>query len=160
MRIIFVTGPAFSGKSIYIRKAFPNAVKVNISTYNKIAYAAETNEQLEEIAKNAQLYCMEELRCRILAAKEDDVIILEHQLLKKEGRAEFLKLIRSVTDTPVECIVMVPDEETVKKMVGFEQTLVNFHAYEKGKLEVPTTDEGFASVTVIRPEFNEEDFRR
>ena len=159
MRILFVIGPAFSGKSVFIRREFPDAVKVNISNYNKIAYAAETNEELEEIAKNAQLYCMEELRRRILAAKEDDVIILEHQLLKKEGRAAWIALVRSVTDTPIECIVMAPTEETVRKMVSFEETLVRFHAYEKGKLELPDLDEGFSSITYLRPEFNEEDFK-
>ena len=94
MRILFVIGPAYSGKSIYIRKEYPNAVVVNISNYNKYAKAAESNEELETIARNAMLYCTEELRHRILAAKEDDIIILENHLLKKKRRVFYLEILR------------------------------------------------------------------
>ena len=160
MRILFVIGPAYSGKSIYIRKEFPNAVVVNISNYNKYAKAAESNEELETIARNAMLYCTEELRHRILAAKEDDIIILENHLLKKKRREHFLNAVREVTDTPVECIVMDPSDEMEDRIVNHEQCLLHFHNYEKGKLEMPSTDEGFASVTVVHPEFSEEDCKR
>ncbi|GEM_PF-1716355 len=159
MRILFVVGPAFSGKSIYIRKEYPNATVVNISTFNKYAKAAESNEELETIAMNAQLYCTEELRQRIQCAKEDDVIILEHQLLKKEGRAHYLQAVREVTDTPVECIVLDTDEENVQKVTSREHPLISFHLYEKGKLQMPSTEEGFASVTVVHPVFTEEDLK-
>lgn len=160
MRIVFVIGPAFSGKSIYIRKEFPHSHKVNISTYNKIVDVAEDNVELETLAKNAQYYCREELQNRIRYAKEDDIIILEHQLLKKEGRAFFIRAVRELTDTPIECVVMAPSDEMVAKMLNFEKTLINFHAYEKGKLEMPEEDEGFASIKVIQPIFKEEDFKR
>ncbi len=157
MRIVFVVGPAFSGKSIYIEKEFPDAVKVNISTYNQTVYSAESNEEIEEIARNAQLYCMEELRRRILGAKEDDVIVLENQLLKKEGRKQFLSAVREVTDLPVECVVLAPSEEMVEKMLNYERSLIVFHAYEKGKLEMPSEEEGFCSVRIEAPEFREAD---
>ena len=160
MRIIFIAGPAFSGKSIYIQQNFPEARIVKISTFNKIAYAAFDNEELEELAKNAQLYCKEALQNTIRAAKEDDTVILEHQLLKKEERAFYLDAVKEVSAVPVECIVMDPDEEMIEKMLDFEQSFIMLHKYEKGKLELPSIEEGFASAEVVHPVFSPDAFRR
>lgn len=160
MRIIFIAGPAFSGKSIYIQQNFPEARLVKISTFNKIAYEAFDNEELETLAMNAQLYCKEALQNTLRCAKEDETVILEHQLLKKEGRAFFIQAVREVTDQPVECIVMDPDEEMIEKMLGFEQSFIMLHKYEKGKMELPAESEGFAKVEIVHPIFSMDAFRR
>ena len=153
MRIIFIAGPAFSGKSLYVKREYPDASVIMISTYTKYAFSAESNEEIEEIAKNAQLYCAEELKRRIQCAPADGTVILEHRLLKKEGRKYYLNAVREVTDTPVELIVLDSDEETVRKVTGGEKQLASFHKYEKSKLEMPGEDEGFAKITVIHPVF-------
>ena len=80
MRIIFVIGPAFSGKSIYIQREFPDATWIKISTFEKHVFEAQSNLEVNQIADNAQLYCSQDLKNRILHAKEDEIIILEHQM--------------------------------------------------------------------------------
>ena len=160
MRIIFVAGPAFSGKSIYIRKELPGAAVINVSTFYKNAFGADSNEEIDTIGRNAQLYCKEGLQNCIKSAKEDDMIVLEHHLLRKEIRRFFIDAVREVTDAPIECIVMEPSEEMVAKMLNNEQQLIHFHEYEKSKLEMPDTSEGFESVRTVCPVFSEEDCQR
>ena len=160
MRIIFVIGPAFSGKSIYVKKNFPDATVVNISTFNRIAEVAEDNTELEKIAENAQIYCREDLLNRIRGAKEDEVIVLEHQLLTAASRKFFVDAIKEVTDTPIECVVMSPSDEMIEKMLNKEKALIVFHAYEKGKLELPSIAEGFDVINVVHPIFDPNDMQR
>ncbi|MDO5109762.1 MAG: hypothetical protein Q4D59_07520 [Erysipelotrichaceae bacterium] len=160
MRIIFIAGPAFSGKSIYIERNFPEAKTVKISTFNKIAYEAIDNEELETLAKNAWLYCKEALQNTIRTAGADDTVILEHQLLKKDDRAFYLDAVREVTDEPVELIVMDPDEDMIERMLNFEKSFIMLHVYEKGKMELPEAQEGFARIEIAHPVFNEDDFKR
>lgn len=160
MRIIFIAGPAFSGKSIYIGQNFPEARLIKISTFNKIAYEAFDNEELETLAMNAQLYCKEALQNTIRTAGDDETVILEHQLLKKNDRAFYVKAVRDVTDTPIECVVLDPDEEMIEKMLGFEKSFIMLHKYEKGKMELPEVQEGFASVETVHPVFDQDAFRR
>jgi len=160
MRIIFIAGPAFSGKSIYIGQNFPEAKLIKISTFNKIAYEAIDNEELETLAMNAQLYCKEALQNTLRCAKEDETVILEHQLLKKEGRAFFIQAVREVTDEPIECFVLDPDEEMIEKMLDFEKSFIMLHKYEKGKMELPQAEEGFAKVEIVHPVFCQDAFKR
>ncbi|MBR4164308.1 MAG: hypothetical protein IKR11_12360 [Solobacterium sp.] len=151
MRIIFVIGPAFSGKSIYIQREFPDATWIKISTFEKHVFEAQSNLEVNQIADNAQLYCSQDLKNRILHAKEDEIIILEHQMLKKKQRAFYLNAVKEVTDTPVECIVMSPTDEMVKKQVQNIEQLFIFYEYDKGKFEMPELDEGFQSIKIERP---------
>lgn len=151
MRIVFVIGPAFSGKSVYIQREFPEATWIKISTFEKHVFEAESNLEVNQIADNAQLYCKADLQNRIRKAKEDEIIILEHQLLKKKQRAFFLDAVKEVTDTPVECIVMSPTDEMVKKLIQDIEQLFIFYEYDKGKFEMPELDEGFASIKIERP---------
>ena len=117
----------------------------------KHVFEAESNLEVNQIADNAQLYCKADLQNRIRKAKEDEVIILEHQLLKKKQRAFFLDAVKEVTDTPVECIVMSPTDEMVKKLIQDIEQLFIFYEYDKGKFEMPELDEGFASIKIERP---------
>lgn len=158
MKILFVTGPSFSGKSIYIRKEYADAKVININEFKKAAHAAGTNEELEEIAKNIYLYCREALMNTIRSAKDEDTVILEAQLLSRKAREFFLEGVRKVTDTPVECVLMSPREEKIHELLADHPTLISLHQYEKGKLEMPCNDEGFAEVTVVFPEFEDTDW--
>ena len=160
MKIVFVMGPAFSGKSMYIRREFPGAETVNISPFQKAVYAAESNEEISAIGMNADLYCMEELRQRVQRASENTVIVLEHHLLRKEERAKYLETVRQVSDAPVECIVLLSAEETVAKILEHNETLIRFHQYEKEKMEMPDASEGFACIRTESPEFSSEEWKR
>jgi hypothetical protein len=158
MKILFVTGPSFSGKSIYIRKEYKDARVVNINVFKKSADAAETNEELEEIAKNAYFYCREALMNTIRKASENDTVVLEAQLLSKKARTFFLNAVREVTDTPVECVLLCPDEKKIRDLLKDHPTLISLHEYEKDKLEIPSTAEGFSAVTEVFPEFEDTDW--
>ncbi|MDO4520595.1 MAG: hypothetical protein Q4B44_03030, partial [Erysipelotrichaceae bacterium] len=118
------------------------------------------NEELETLAKNAWLYCKEALQNTIRTAGADDTVILEHQLLKKDDRAFYLDAVREVTDEPVELIVMDPDEDMIERMLNFEKSFIMLHVYEKGKMELPEAQEGFAGIEIAHPVFNEDDFKR
>lgn len=160
MKILFVTGPSFSGKSIYIRKEHKDAKVVNINVFKKVVDVADTNEELELLAKNAHYYCREALMNTIRSAKDEDTVILEAPLLTKQARAFFLDAVREVTDTPVECVIMAPDEEKIHALLADHPTLINLHLYEKDKLERPDNEEGFAEVTVVFPDFEDTDWNQ
>ena len=53
-----------------------------------------------------------------------------------------------------------PDEEMIERMLDFEKSFIMLHVYEKGKMELPETAEGFAEVNVFHPVFCEDGFRR
>ena len=158
MKILFVTGPSFSGKSIYIRKEYSDATVVNLNVFKKVVGCADSNEELEQLAKNAYIYCREALKNTIRAAKEDDTVILEAQLLSKRARAYYLEAVKEVTDTPVECVLMAPDENKICTLLADHPTLISLHRYEKNKMESPSIEEGFAEVTVVFPEFEDTDW--
>ena len=117
MKTIFVTGPSFSGKSIYIRNELPDTKVININVFNKVAEVADNNDELEELGLNAYYYCREALQNTIRASGEDDTIVLECQLLGKEDRAFFIKAVREVTDAPIELVLMWPEEEKIYKLL-------------------------------------------
>jgi hypothetical protein len=68
--------------------------------------------------------------------------------------------IKEVTDTPIECVVMSPSDEMIEKMLNKEKALIVFHAYEKGKLELPSVAEGFDVINVVHPIFDPNDMQR
>lgn len=158
MKILFVTGPSFSGKSIYIRREYPEAKVVNINVFKKMAEAADSNEELEMMARNAYYYCREGLMNTIRSAKENDVVVLECPLLSRRSREFYLQAVREVTDNRVECVLMCPDEDKIRELLSDHPTLVNLHVYEKSKLEMPAIEEGFYAVTVVHPDFEDTDW--
>jgi len=153
MRIVFVIGPAFSGKSMYVNRNFLFAKNITIKKFADIAEVADSNEELEELARNAQEYCREALINSIQSAKEDDTIVLEHPLLHKDEREYFIQAIRKVTDAPIDCYLMSPDEETAKKLTIYQPSLLSIYHFDKQQLEEPTVEEGFNTVTIVPYEF-------
>ena len=89
MRIVFVIGPSMSGKSFFIAREFPEAGFINSFTFTQHAFNAESNEEIEEILRNAQHYCREELKNRIRKMKDDDVIAacLAHDMVEDSDLA-------------------------------------------------------------------------
>ena len=70
----------------------------------------------------------------------------------------YLDAVREVSEAPVECVLMRPEEEKIKELLADYPTLVSLHQYELGKLEMPSVEEGFAAVHIIRPEFEDTDW--
>lgn len=158
MRIVFVIGPGMSGKSFYIARVFPDAAVVTIHTFDQHVSEAESNEEINQIAMNAQYYCREELQNRIRAMKSEDVLVLEHPMMQKQARAFYIDAVRAVTDTPIECVVVTPSGEMLSNLLRNEEQLRIFYEYEKGKFEHPDLDEGFTEIRYVRP-FPEERMR-
>ena len=155
MKIIFVCGPAFSGKSTYIQKHYPDATIVDLGSFVESVNEAETNEEIELMGANIETYCHEEFKNLVSFAREDEVLVLEHPLLRKEERLSYLEAVRSVTGCPVDCIMIAPETSVVEKALKKQAQLVTVYVYEKRIMETPTVDEGFASVTIVHPEFEE-----
>jgi predicted kinase len=151
MRVIFVTGPAFSGKSIFIGQNYPEAKLLSMETFVTNIYGAESNDQMKLIGEYAHLYCREGLQNMIRMANENDIIIFEHIMLKKETRKFFLEAVREVTSVPVEIVVMCPSEKDLEKMFRNMPQLLSLYRYEEAKMEKPDLSEGFGSVSFVRP---------
>ena len=151
MKIIFVTGPALSGKTIYANTHYPDAMHITIEAFKEVLAAAESNDEVEKISENIEHYCKDTLTEAIAAAKEDDEIVLEHPMLTKAERAFFVKGVRETTDAPIDCILMCPDDETIHKMLFGQPLTIKLYEFERSKLEMPDTDEGFATVKVVNP---------
>lgn len=149
MKIVFVTGPAYSGKSIYTAREYPEASVIDMRTFEYMMEAAESNEELEEIAENSMKYCREALLHMIRNGGEDETIVLKHPMLMKQTREFYLEAIKEITDCPVECAVMLPDLEQMKELTGNETSLLNLYEYERNILEMPDVSEGFASVEAV-----------
>lgn len=151
MKIVFVTGPALSGKTIYANTHYPDAFHIRIEDFKEVLAAAETNDEVDKISENIERYCKDTLTEAIMNAKEDAEIVLEHPMLAKAERAFFIKGVREVTDAPIECVLMCPDDETIHKMLFGQPLTIKLFEFERSKLEMPEADEGFADVKIVNP---------
>ncbi|HCK87245.1 MAG TPA: hypothetical protein DHW39_00385 [Erysipelotrichaceae bacterium] len=149
MRIVFVMGPVFSGKSIYIKKQFPDARVVKMKVYDEFISSASDNDMMYELTENAHYYCREALVNTVRAAGEDETVVLEHPMLKRDARDFFLNAVREVTDRPVECVVLKTDPEEVKEIADHQPAFIRLHDSEIGVMDIPGEDEGFCSVTIV-----------
>ncbi len=149
MRIVFVMGPVFSGKSIYIKKQFPDARVVKMKVYDEFISSASTNDMMYELTENAHYYCREALVNTVRAAGENETVVLEHPMLKRDARDFFLNAVREVTDRPVECVVLKTDPEEVKEIADHQPAFIRLHDSEIGVMDIPGEDEGFCSVTIV-----------
>lgn len=149
MRIVFVMGPVFSGKSIYIKKQFPDARVVKMKVYDEFISSASDNDMMYELTENAHYYCREALVNTVRAAGENETVVLEHPMLKRDARDFFLNAVREVTDRPVECVVLKTDPEEVKEIADHQPAFIRLHDSEIGVMDIPGEDEGFCSVTIV-----------
>ena len=85
----------------------------------------------------------------VRAAGEDETVVLEHPMLKRDARDFFLNAVREVTDRPVECVVLKTDPEEVKEIADHQPAFIRLHDSEIGVMDIPGEDEGFCSVTIV-----------
>lgn len=139
--IIFVIGPACSGKSTYINKYYPNYKKIDLYDYQS------NSRTIPDILKSYE-ECKKAL---IEALKENDNVILEHTLLRTIRREPYIQAVREITTDPINCIVMYPSPEILVK--NSEKRKLNFNI-ETAKnylntLELPTNNDGFNKIDII-----------
>ncbi|WP_165045514.1 AAA family ATPase [Adlercreutzia sp. ZJ138] len=153
--VVFVIGPPCSGKLTFIRE--------NLSGYAVI--------DLHEIQKrsctiwDSYLICEKEL---IEALRHHRKVILRHTLVKARRRPMYINAVRTVRpDVRISCFYSLPDLETYVRYD--ESDVASWNAahpdnpdspHAKAALatyleefEVPTIDEGFASVQHIQQLF-------
>ena len=142
MRIIFVIGPAASGKSTYIKNNFPDAKVVDLWDYQENCYS------VPDIIKS---YMMTEKALKETIKQNlntDNIVILEHTLLMAKRRPQYIDAVRSLTDTPIEVHVMHPSKKVYKQRC--ESKGIPPRQMEMDMLEIPTEDEGFSIIEVIK----------
>ena len=141
MQIIFVMGPACSGKSTYIKNNYPNFEVVDLYDFQ---------ENCVDIESCWQSYydCRDKLVEIIKSGKD---VVLEHTLLRAKRRVFYIDAVREITDEPIDIVLIKPDIDTLRERTkerkcfyGDQQLLDALSV-----LEVPTIQEGFNSVTII-----------
>ena len=139
--IYFVSGPACAGKTYYIKHHFPNAVVVDLYTFqseeNSIAKVKESYDKcalaLEEAVRN----------------NPTRDIVLEHTLLKAKRRPQYIEAIRKVNpQAQITMIFLCPPVEILMrnaKLRGCPYTLSQAkEALSAG--DIPTIAEGFSRI--------------
>ncbi len=144
MKITIVMGIPGSGKSHYIKEHFSDRKVYDLYTYQ---------EKKKFLTYETVLESYEELKDDIVnALKRGENIVIEHTLLKAIRRTPYIEAIREVTDDPIDIVVLYPPIEVLKER---QQQRGIFHTEDSIKadlelLEIPTTDEGFSEVTIIK----------
>ena len=141
--INFVIGPACSGKSTFIKNTFHDALVIDLWDYQK-GYKYFTVENILESYEDAKDILIEAIKER-----GHHQIVLEHTMLKKERRAEYIKAIREITDEPINCFVLKPSMEAYKEFCRRRD--VTPSTLEVQLLQDPKPEEGFASIYTIIP---------
>lgn len=142
--IKIVMGPACAGKSYFIKENFPTATVIDLYDYQKTRPYLNSEGIMEsyEECKNALVEAIKE-------NKEE--IVLEHTLLKAKRRKVYIDAIREVTDKPIIIYVVLPSREILKKFSKLRG--VNYDDLDidliLDVLEIPTKEEGFASVIMV-----------
>ena len=143
MQIKIVMGIPCAGKSTFIKNNFPDYTIIDLYDYQKNTWPSVDNIMKSyEDARDAL----------ILAIKNNEDVVLEHTLLKACRREMYIQAIREVTDAPIDIYVINPNVTKVKshaKKRGINKTKENI-LYEKEILEIPTLDEGFNSIKIIK----------
>lgn len=147
MSIIFVIGPAASGKSTYIKENFPDYKVVDIYDFQK--------NQLVSTVESTWISYHKAKDALIKALKEYDNVVLEHTLLRAERRPMYIDAVREVTKEPIDVIVFNLPASTIAErrierspMINYD-TALNYAEMELDLLEIPTKEEGFNNITII-----------
>ena len=142
MRVVFVIGPAGSGKSTFIKNNFPDAIVVDLWNYQRHCYSIQgiidsylkTEEALKEAIKEN--------------INTDNTVVLEHTLLRQIRRPQYIDAVKSLTDTPIEVFAMNPSQEEYKKRCNSSKK--PFYSDYFKIYELPESEEGFGSVTIVK----------
>ena len=144
MKIIFVIGPAGSGKSTYIKKNFPDAKVVDLWDFQENLRRFSV-EEIFETYKMAEDALKETIKKNL---NTDNTVILEHTLLKAKRRPQYIGAVRSITDVPIEVHVMNPSIEIYKERCKSKGISPRIDELEL--LEIPVEEEGFSYIKVIK----------
>jgi gluconate kinase len=92
------------------------------------------------------------------AIKEHKDVVLEHTLLKRIRREWYIEQIREVTTDEIKIICIVPTVEELLEHAKLRKIYMS-----KGEaegmleiLEIPTTDEGYSSIEIIKKQKTEQ----
>ena len=141
MSVTFVIGHSCAGKSSYIKKYFSNSVVVDLYNFQDKLITVQSVLDAYDKCKAAL----------IEALKHNDDVVLEHTLSKRIRREDYINAVRTVTDTPIECIVIMPEKDVIvanaeKRGIKLRGDMID--DYIKF-FEVPSVEEGFEKVTFI-----------
>ena len=146
--IIFVIGPACSGKSYFIKHMYPDAVVVDLLKY-QMKYPVMCPETVLESYEDCK-------KALVRAAKNhpDKTIVLEHTMLRRERRKSYIDAVKAAADRDIICVCMMPDPEIYKKFCYIRNEVpdsLTWTIFEK-----PSESEGFSSIYTFKPEVKSE----
>lgn len=148
MAIKIVMGPACAGKSTFIKETFPQATVIDLFNFQKDFMS------INEIMQS-YIDCKDAL---ISTIKEGKDVVLEHTLLKAKRRPMYIDAIREITDEPINIYVVMPDSDTYlefsqKRKCEMTKEMIDI-MYDT--LEIPTLDEGFSNIYIIKPQIKKQ----
>lgn len=143
MKITFVMGIPCSGKSTYIKNNFSDRKVIDLYDYqkNEKFTTIETIKESYEKCKNAL----------IDAIKNNEDVVMEHTLLRAIRRKVYIDAVKSITECPIEIVVINPDIKILKQRAE-KRDIYNDDEYIKemqNTLEIPTKEEGFSNIKII-----------
>ena len=141
MSVTFVIGHSCAGKSSYIKKYYPNSVVVDLYNFQDKVITVQSVFDAYDKCKTALMD----------ALKYSDNVVLEHTLAKRIRREDYINAVRTVTDTPIECIVLMPDKRVIvsnaeKRGIKLREDMIDDYIEF---FEEPSVDEGFEKVTFV-----------
>ena len=141
--VTFVIGPPCAGKSTYIKNNFQDAIVIDLWDFQKDISVFT----MQTVADSYQKV----LEALVEAIKEhpDKDIVLEHTLLREIRRRPYIKAVKEITDSPINCVAVKPDLDTYKEFC--KQRKCNFSQDAMDMLEIPTIEEGFSIVVLVNP---------
>lgn len=148
MKIYFVIGISCSGKSKYIEDNFKDTIVVDLLDFQQNLIFLTQDSIMESYQQ-----CMDELIKQIKENKDKDIdIVLEHTMLKAIRRKVYIDAVKEVCDTPITAIVINPPMEVLKERSvkrGYKED-EQYIQSALDILEIPTIEEGFDSVKIIK----------
>lgn len=143
MKISIVMGIAGAGKSTYIKEHFEDIKVIDLFDFQEDINLFST----DDIMKSYEA-CRDAL---IEEIKKGNDVVLEHTLLKAKRRKMYIDAIREVTDAPIECILIYPKKEELKRR-KIKRNIFSCDEHidaEISTLEIPKVEEGFSNVDIV-----------
>jgi predicted kinase len=136
MSVIIVAGPLAAVKSNFVEQHFPDRTIIDLGNFQK-----SINATPMDIFKSYQA-CRDALQ---QALRENKKVVLKHPLLKRQRRPMYIDAIREFTDEDIEMYFLFPSLEKWKdtRLQEYVQLMCDI-------ADIPTVDEGYSKVHVIR----------
>lgn len=144
MSVIIVGGPAGAGKSTFIKEHFSDKTVIDLKDFqDKYRFLSYDN-----VVKSYE-DCKEAL---VNAIKEGKDVVMEHTLLRAIRRDVYIKAIKEVTNDDIVIYFFKPSMNLLAKRIehrsgasGERSARVSLET-----LEVPTYDEGYTKIYIIK----------